>query len=248
MILTRSITLSPSTPLAARFPRVGYKNLFREGTVSASTENPDHPVALAYDGLTYDGWQPESGGEQWIAVELDSAADADYMAVAAHTLGGASLIPQYSDDGGATWIDLADEFMPDSNAPIVWEFETVFASRYRLLINSIDAVSIGAIHVGERLTFPRGFPVGWTPPSLNEKTEYSNTMSEGGHTLGRHVTRRGAMADGVAQQVTMTWARETWMDFIAVAENYAFFFWRTLMEENEIVYGSMTSGCTWRSR
>jgi hypothetical protein len=241
MILTRHLILSPVPAVELRYPRIGYHNLFRDGTVTVSSEDANHPKELAFDGLTYDGWRPTSGDEQWIEVENAVAEDADYMAVAAHTLAGCTLTPQYSTDGGGSWVDLADPFQPSDNSPIVWEFDTVNAGKYRLLVESApDVFSLGAIHVGERMTLPRGFPIGWSPPSLNERTEFSNTMSEGGQILGRSVTRRGVTVDGVAKMVTMTWAREDWLDFIASAENYGFFFWRTIMEENEIVYGVLT--------
>src|SRR5687768_12970632 len=126
MILTHSIILSPVSAEELLHPRIGYHNLFREGTVTVSSEHADHPAELAFDGLTYDGWQPTSGGEQWIAVELDGAESADYMAVLG-SLAGCSLTPQYTLDG-STWIDLATTFQPADNKAVIWEFESVSAA------------------------------------------------------------------------------------------------------------------------
>lgn len=222
-------------------PRVGYRNLFRDGTVTVSSENAQHPRQLAYDGLTYDGWRTTAGGTQWIAVESSPAEASDYFAVGAHTLAGCSLTPQSSTDG-VSWSNLAAQFMPADNRPIVWEHDAVVAAHRRLLIeNAAGVVSIGALHAGELLELGRGLPPGWEPPSLNENIEYTNVMSEGGQILGRHIRRRGAELQATSERVTYTWARQDWLDFIESAARYAFFFWWTYESLAEIVYGGLES-------
>jgi hypothetical protein len=225
----------------ARYPRVGIDNVFREddATLSASSEDADHPVELAVDGLTYDGWRSTAGGNQWIAVALTEAATVNYMAVGAHTLAGCGLIPQYHN--GTTWVDLDDEFMPADNSPLVFEFTAVSASQFRLLINAAPGVvSVGVINAGQKVVMYRGLPVGWQPPSMNEDVVFSNTMSEGGQILGRHIVRRGVKLTVPTQAVPYTWARDTWMAFVEEAQSYPFFFWWAGMTGyTEIVYGAM---------
>lgn len=239
-IISKSIVLSPQVQALAKFPRIGYRNLFREGTVTVSGNLVSGPKENAYDGFTYDFWRSATGGENYIAVEVSPAESADYMAVAAHTLAGSDLTPQYSHDG-ATWFDLANEFQPATNDPIVWEFEEVFAAHYRLLIrNSTGSVAIGAIHVGLKLVMERGLPVGWQPPSLNEEVTFTNTMSEGGQILGRNIIRRGVKCEVQSNTVTWHFAREDWDDFIEISNEYACFFWWTFDGKSEIMYGGMT--------
>lgn len=231
-----SIVSAPTTST----PRIGYTNLFREGTVTVSTEDADHPRELAYDGFTYDGWRTQGEATAFIQTQVGSQ-NADYMAIAAHTLDGCTLTPQRSADGSA-WTSLESSFVAQSNRPIVWEWTSVAAPYWRLLIeNAPDVVSIGAIHVGLRYTLPRGLPGGWAPPSLNENIEFSNAVSEGGQILSRSVIRRGVTSEVNTREMTYTLAKSDWLDFCDVAERYAFFFWRVLQSEAEIIYGAMPS-------
>lgn len=239
MIITPYVILSPVDDTI--HPRIGYRNLFVDGTVSASSEDADHPKELAYDGLTYDAWRSEGSSTEWLSVSVSPSEAADYMAVAAHTLAGCTLTPQYSDDNGGSWNDLSVAFVPSDNAPIIWEFDEVTGTNFRLLIESAsEVVSVGAIHVGSKFVLPRGFPFGWRPPSLNEDTEYTNAFSQGGQLLGRNIVRRGAEVSGQSANALYTWARDDWQDFIDVAELRAFFFWRTWNDRSEIVYGALT--------
>lgn len=236
VISFESIVSAPSV----KTPRIGYANLFRDGTVTVSSEDADHPRELAFDGFTYDGFRTTGGATEWIRTQVASQ-NADYMAVGAHTLEGCTLTPQRSADGSA-WTNLEDPFVAQSNRPIVWEWTSVAAAYWRLLIeNAPDVVSIGAIHVGLKLTLPRGFQNGWAPPSLNEAVEFSNSMSEGGQILGRNVIRRGVAVQAQTQHMLYTFARDDWMDFADVAERYAVFFWRVMEGDAEILYGGMES-------
>jgi hypothetical protein len=238
-IIVKNAVLSKPLSDDDRYPKIGYRNLFREGTVTVSSETVAGPKENAYDGFTYDFWRSSAGGTQFIAVEVSPADEADYMAVAAHTLAGATIKPQSSVDG-TNWDDLAIDFMPADNSPIVWEFDTVLASHFRLLITADQEIAIGAIHVGLKLTMERGLPVGWKPPFLNEDIEYSNTISEGGQIIGRNIKRRGVSCDIVSNPVTWEFARDDWNDFIEVANIWAVFFWWTYETRSEIIYGGMT--------
>jgi len=164
----------------------------------------------------------------------------DYLAIAAHTLAGATITPQHSSDGN-TWTDLDDSFIPDNNDPIIFEYEGVWDEYFRLFIDdAVNPISIGAIHCGQKLTMERGLPVGWKPPELNEDIEYTNTISEGGQIIGRNIKRRGVSCDVVSNPVTWEFAREDWNDFIETANIWAVFFWWVFDGKAEIIYGGMT--------
>lgn len=219
-------------------PRIGYQNLFRSGTVNASSADSDYPKENAFDGLTYDAWRSTGAATEWIRTQVASQ-NADYMAIAAHTLAGCDVKPQRSTDG-SVWTDLESSYTVPDDRPIVWEWTSVADAYWRLLIeNAPGAVSIGAIHVGLKTTLPRGLPVGFAPPELNERVEYTNVASHGGHSLGRSIVRRGTVAQVQSEPVTFTWAREDWLSFIESARSYAAFFWWSFLGKTEIVYGSV---------
>lgn len=238
MTIIRHNLVSGAALTDAHLPRIGYKNLFRDGTVTVSSADSDHPKELAYDGLTYDAWKTTGAASEWIRTQVSSQS-ADYMAIAAHTLSGCNVTPQHSADG-ASWTNLEAAYTVPDNRPIVWEFTSVAAAYWRLLIeNAPGAVQIGAIHVGLRTPMAFGLPLGWEPPELNERVEYTTPMSQGGQILGRSVVRRGVEADVSSDPVSFTWAREDWLDFIEVARSYGVFFWWTFLGKGEIVYGGV---------
>jgi len=239
-VLTHEEIVGASPDDEPDLPRIGHENFFRTGTVTVSSEDAAHPKELAYDGFTYDGWRTTGGATEWIAVDRGSAQSADYLAIAAHTLTGCDLTPQHSDDG-SSWSNIESAYTAVDNRPIVWEFASVSKRHWRLLIeNAAAAVSLGAIHVGLKLQLPAALPVGWQPPTLNEKIEYSNVMSQGGQLLGRNVVRRGAEARVTTDPMTYLFARDEWLTFLETAERFAVFFWWSMGDQAEILYGGIT--------
>lgn len=238
MTLLRHNLVSGAALVDAHLPRIGYRNLFRDGVVSASSQDDEHPKENAYDGLTWDAWRSTGAATEWIRTQVASQS-ADYMAIAAHTLAGCSVTPQRSSDG-SVWTNLESPYTVPDNRPIVWEWPSAADAYWRLLVESAPgAVSIGAIHVGLKTPMQRGLPVGFEPPELNEDVVYTNPMSHGGHSLGRSVVRRGVRAQVSSEPVSYTWAREDWLDFIEVARSYAVFFWWSFLGKTEIVYGGI---------
>lgn len=222
-------------------PRVLYNNLFRSGTVTVSSALADFPKELAYNGLTYDAWKTNAVAPHWIRVQSVPAAAVDSMAIGSHTLMGCTLTPQHSADGAA-WTNLVAPYVATSNRPLSWEFAQITPNYIRLLIeNAGNQVSIGVIGAGLKLMMTNGLPIGFKPPSLNEMVEHTNTISQGGQTLGRNVIRRGVEAVIDTQLATYLWARDSWATFIKAAEEYGFFMWWLTQGRAEIVYGGLES-------
>lgn len=221
-------------------PRIGYTNLFRDGTVTASSEAVDHPKELAFDGFTYDGWLSTGGATEWLSVQLALAQSANYMAIAVHNLTGCTVTPQRSTNG-TVWTNLDSPYVVLDNRPIIWEFASVSDVYWRLLIqNAVIPVTIGAIHVGLKLVLQRPLPIGWRPPDLNQDIKYTNSISEGGQTLGRSVIRRGVKTSISSRNVEYVWAKQDWQNFLAVADQYAIFFWLPILTKAEIIYGGVS--------
>lgn len=238
MTVLRHNLVSGAALVDAHLPRIGYKNLFREGLVNVSSQDDDYPKENAYDGLTYDAWKTTGAATEWIRTQVASQ-NADHMAIAAHTLAGCNLTPQRSTDG-AVWTNLESPFTMPDNRPIVWEWTSVADAYWRLLIeNAPGPVSIGAIHVGLKTAMQKGLPVGFEPPELNEDVKYTNSISEGGQSLGRSIVRRGVRSSVTTEPVSYTWAREDWLSFIESARSYAVFFWWSFLGKTEIVYGGI---------
>lgn len=243
IVITNNIVLiADSDPAAQQMtyayaPRIGWRDVWREGTVTASSERT--PARLATNGLTYDAWLANDGGEQWLAVSTGSGP-LDYIGVAGHDLGGGSIRPQWFD--GDDWHDLAPETVPATRGPLLWYFPRRMAAQYRLLIQgAILPPALGVVMGGLATVPDSGLPVGWEPPSLNQAIEGSNVISEGGQLLGRHIRRRGVRTDCSLQHISYPWSRTQWSEFLEHAYRRGFFLWWTFAGYSEVVYGGMTS-------
>lgn len=220
-------------------PVIGWHNLFRAGEVDASSVSGEHVPDLAFDGITSTGWRTVAGEEHWIEVELAASAEADYAAIAAHTLAGCQVVPQRWT--GSAWADLADAAAPASGAPVAWEFASVAAARWRLRITEApDVVSIGALHIGRAMRPATGIPAGWQPPSLNEVVEHEGPISVGGALLARQVRRRGVEVQIELPALGYAFARGAWRDFLEAAQTRPFFVWWLGGDGlAEVVYGGL---------
>lgn len=218
-------------------PRIGWSDVFRGGTLEASSEG--QPKELAVDGLTYDGWQPTAGGTSWLKVTT-SSGPVDYLGVAAMDLRNGSIKPQYL--SGDTWQDMGEERTQPQSGPIVWYFPRRMAGEYRILIQgAVAAPTIGVVMAG-LVTVPRsGLPVGWQPPSLNPDEEYTNSISERGQLLGRQLKRFGATVDISLEGIDYGWSRSVWQQFARHAQRRGFFVWWSYAGFSEVVYGGLAS-------
>ena len=244
IVLTNNIVLlaqeaSPVQALTFGYaPRIGWRDIWSTGTVSGSTEA--QPAALAVNGLTYDAWRSAPGGTHHLYLDT-TQGPIDYVAVAGVVLAGGAIKPQYYN--GADWVDCAPGgATPGSGtSPIVWYFPRINATRYRLrIVNAGGAVAIAVVMAGLAMTPDSGIPVGWEPPSINPRNDYSNDISIDGQMLGRQVRRYGASADVTLGGLTYSWVRGEWSDFIVWAERRGFFLWWEYDGMAEVIYGGMT--------
>lgn len=241
MSVAFSRDLVSGTPTKAeRLPTLGWHNLFPLGEVSASSFASDHAPQLAFDGYTSTSWRTSGGAEHWIETELDAPEQADYAAIAAHTLANTVVSPQYHD--GSAWQDAGDPIALLSGSPAVWLFPPQAASRWRLeIVGAPTVVAIGALHIGRLLRPDTGLRAGWEPPSLNEQLEYTAPISVGGQLLPRHVRRRGVDVRLDLPQLGYDFARGAWQEFLEHAHQRAFFFWLLFGSHAEVVYGGLES-------
>lgn len=228
---------------------IGYDNVFARGTLSASSETPDTgEAANAVDGLSWDHWQPagtDSPPQDWLQVDLGSAAAADYLAINAHNLGsqGATITPQGSADG-VSWTAVGGPFSPTEDKPYFWRFDSASYRYWRVLVEG-TGLALGIVQAGVALVLPEGVYVGEQPAPLNRKPKLSNNESEGGQFLGRTILRQGSGVTIAQEHVFPDWVRETWMPFAKYAETNAFFFaWRSDDWPEEVIFGWSEGGAT----
>jgi len=196
---------------------IGYKNLFTEGTVTASTEAVGYEKENAYDWFGYDWWKPTATGDSWLRVSLGGARLADYCSIWGHDLAdhSASIKPQYSTDGGSIWNDAAASVMPANNNTLFFSWTGLQAADWRILVTNPTTISvIAGVQIGESLQLPHNLEVGFTPPSLVPMHEIKTARSESGVFIGGSTVSQGIEGSFTLTNIDPVWVRTEWIPFI----------------------------------
>lgn len=110
---------------------IGYKNLLKDGVVTASSEAAGFDKENAFDDRPFDWWQPSATGNATLTLALSTAATADYFAVAAHDMGdnGSRCRLEYDDAG--TWTDASGVLAPGAGESVVSRFAPISDTDWR---------------------------------------------------------------------------------------------------------------------
>lgn len=240
IVISSSVVLSPTESIDANNPRIGWHNLVTPTNVSADEETEDEPVVNIANPATYLRWRGETTAEQSVGIVLGSAEEVNYFALAKHNLGssGATIEFQSSPDG-TTWTQVTPPRVLSSDKVVIHEFDTVFASRYRLLITpGSEAPAIAVMHIGMTLALQRRIYVGHTPITLGRKTVVSTGTSENGQFLGRRLRRKFLESSVDLQNLSPNWYRQNFDPFVehATEEGAWFWAWRPGKYPNEVGY------------
>lgn len=206
-------------------PRILYDDIWRTGTISASTEEEGFEAVNVADSLTWDYWRP-TALPATLDVQLSAAADVDYALIASHTLGstGSTVSAQYHD--GADWVELFPEYSPGVDKVLAFLFDSVTASRFRFTLDGAnspqDAPSIGIVMMGVALAMQRGVTLNHHPITMQRRTVARPQLSEGGQLLGRSIVRQGVMGNIAFQQLEADWLRAKFDPFVESARVYPF--------------------------
>lgn len=228
-----------TTPeLSGKFARIAWDKEEPLTTQASSEVFPAYRKESANNELTYSAWKPLTGDDEFWGVIFQEAKTINYCGIAAHTLAdvGASVKVQYFDEG---WIDIAGaEVLPTDNRPILFLFEDILDSSFRILISGgNEAPRIGVIQFGRTLTMQRGIYGGHTPITLSRDTVVRPNVSEAGQWLGRSIVRAGSSTEFSWQHLTAPWYRQNFEPFVEHARTKPFFIaWRPSQYPDEVGY------------
>jgi len=217
---------NPDPPLT--HARIGYKNIARDGTVSASSEQSNFPATAAENELTFERWKPDALPATW-QVDFGSDTTVNYCGIAAHSLGenGNQVEVEHSSDGN-TWTTI-DTFSPSDDSPIMVLFTDTSDQYWRIRLSSGTIPVVGVIFFGQTLDMERAIYGGHSPLPLSRTTTVRPQRSEGGQWLGRSVVRKGFSTNCEWDNLTASWYRANFDPFAkyATQEEGAFFIaWR----------------------
>jgi len=194
-------------------PIVAITNHFESGTVTTDGTNKEN----AYDHSTSDYWTSAGTATSFLRVDMSSAIDCDYMAIAGHTLldQTASVKLQHGPDGAA-WTDVPlTDVTPSDNGVIFIPFDRVNAQWYQILLSSLDAAAtIAVAAIGTRVQLERGVQTGFTPPDYSRVDRLLNAQTQNGQFLPRSLIRSNAQGSIALQNMTEEWVRTTLDAFI----------------------------------
>lgn len=176
--------------------------------------------------LTYEFWQPATLPSTW-EYNHTSAAEADYCAIAAHTMGtnGNTLQVQYHD--GSDWVDLIASTAITSDEEIFVIFGVQTRQRWRIRVSNGTAPNIGVIKFGKAFQMERPLFGGHAPIDLSRQTILRSNLSETGEYLGRSKRRRFHATEYSWSNLTAKWIEDNWPGFQEAIESEPFFIaWR----------------------
>jgi hypothetical protein len=238
--ISSSVVLGPlGDPVDGRNPRIGWHNLVTAENVSADEQADGEPAVNLANPATYLRWRGTTTDEQSVQVTLSAAADVNYVAIAKHNLGSSGATIQFqSSTDGSTWDDVTSAIVLNTDYVVIYEFDTVFAQYFRLLITpGSEPPSIAVLYIGEILVLQRRIYVGHTPLPYGRKTTMSNGRSESGEFLGRVLRRQFLESSVDMQNLTPTWYRQYFEPFVEAAKTQPFFWcWRPSSYPNECGY------------
>lgn len=220
-------------------PRLCYNNLTKTATVTTSTAASGFAGTNTQNALTWNFWKP-TALPATIEYNIGSSTSVNFCGIAAHNLGSSSCIVSVEKWNGSTW-DVIDTQTPADDSPILFLFDSVSATKYRLNISDADTdavmPSIGVVYFGQQLVMERPIYGGHSPITLSQKNVIRPQKSENGQWLGRTVVRQGAQTNIAFKNLTASFIRNSFKPFMESAINYPFFFaWRPTSYPAEVAY------------
>lgn len=211
------------------FPRVGYKTIIDEITVTSTATGYDKE--LMKTNTTYERWKPLTTPADVIMPVAPT--EIEYVAIGAHRLTGWSVKLELNGEEVA-------EVLPTSNNAIMFLFERTLVTEVRIKIagSGTQDPEIGVIKAGDVLAFPRGIYGGHSPITMARETDKTLLTSEQGEYIGTSVVRRSLTSMYHVEHLEALWVREKLDDFIKYARTQPFFLaWKPKTYSREVVYG-----------
>lgn len=220
-----SIT-NTSYPLLAvkNRPFVGWQSIFGPNAVTSSGTPPSgYGVSNVWSPDTYTQWrsaQFQSGDVNDIIISTGSDIDINYVTLVGHNvsdIAGGEVVLQRSSDG-SSWTEI-DSMTPTNNDPIIFYFDEVGDTFFRLLFNftlgqvgASDYFYVSHVKAGTALILDRPMFVGMKPN--DKRVQKVNNTSDNGKNLGDTLVSVNRLYSIPQQNNAGTFARLYIEDFL----------------------------------
>ena len=189
-------------------------------------------LGFSYNQTTLSAFDPSTAHSTTLITSTTNVANV--RAVASSILPTNSYEVYQSSTGSWTTIDSTT---PTDNSPIVFLFDSVSSSQYRMQFTGGSVPGVGVIYMGTALVGQRAIYGGFTPITMSKKTVLRPQKSEGGNWLGRSKIRQGVQFNIAMKNLTASWVHTSFKPFINDVIDYPFFFaWRPTSYPSEVAY------------
>lgn len=244
--ITPAVALA-TDPQDANAPWIGWHSVLTRTNVTSDEAADGFPVSNVATTSTspVEKWKGTSTAVQHIQVAEGGSQECDYFGVAKHNFGStAAVIKLQTSPDASSWTDMTDAIAPGDDNAILFRFEAVTATYWRLHITpgtaapQVTVFYLGLLLVGERRIY-----VGHTPLTLGRNQEVVTGLSEDGAFLGR-VKRREFLASAVdLKNLTPGWYRTKFDPFAEASVERPFFWaWRPGDYPLEVAYAWVMGG------
>lgn len=204
-----------------------YRSLFRDSaaTVTASEEGTTNVKENAYDWQSYTWWSNTTTADATLQCAFAAVQAADYCVVYGHDLNtvGATVTPQYSDDGAA-WTNAATGKTPTDGGVILFTWTSSSHKYWRIKITGLTGTfNIAGVVIGAGLYPVQRLKVGYAPAALSHNYNFQTKTSKANSPLMRSKRSDAARDTIELKNNTPAWVRDEWDVFISThAYSYPF--------------------------
>lgn len=231
-------------------PWIGYENIVSEGSIDATTEDPDFPATNVANPATHLYWQALTNtSDEYLTVTTNFDGELDYLAIAKHNFGTAGITVSVEgkfDDGFSPvepYVEIVQQTVLDDDTPVIFRFvpQVLTHIRLRMQIGS-ELPQLAVMYVGALLVLQRSIKVDvdHVPLKYGRRSTIVNGMSESGNFLGRIVLKEFRESTAEFAHFEPAWYRTFFEPFIIASKEIPFFFaW------HPITYPLESGGYAW---
>jgi len=234
----------------ANNPVVGWHNLVTTSNITTTTAAAGFPATNMANPSTNLRWEGELSSpeeDEYITVVTGSTDPIDYLAVAKHNFGSASIPVSVEyldlDASPIEWVELIADTLLPNDGPVLFRFPPAVITQIRLRMQpGSEAPTAAVVYVGRLLVLQRRLYVGHSPMPYGRTTKVTNARSESGNFLGRIVLNQMTGTSVALKNITPDWYRTNMEPFLLQAQEEPFFFaWRPSTYPLEVGYGWLTN-------
>lgn len=238
IVISSHLVLQAVTPLDLDLPVIGWHNVVTTTSIAADSEQPNYPVSNLANPATHLVWKSDDDAEQYLTIGADGIDPVDYVAVARHNWGSASIAVSIEGFIDGDWEEICEEVLLPDDAPALFRFHPQPLTQLRIRLKEGDAAPWAAVvYAGKLLVMERKVWVGHTPMPLGIKSSVVNNRSETGNFLGRTVLGEWRESTLPLSLLSPDWFRANMKTFLAAAVSNTFFLaWRPQSYPREVGY------------